>query len=79
MIFIHIIANLDMFWTLKQNISKIPIFRKNRCQKCVIRPPKHCPIELKFFIHVTKEYLGKVSEFQMSSLSSLEVITHRSW
>ena len=62
-----------------QNFPKTPIFRKNRCQKCVNRPPKHCAIELKFFIHVFKEYLGKVSEFQMSSSSSLEVITHQSW
>ena len=68
-----------MFWTLKQNISKIPILRKNGCQKCLIRPPKHCPIELKFFMCFKEGFLGKISEFQMYSLSNLEVITHQSW
>ena len=54
-------------------------FQKKMFQKVALRPPKNYPIHLKFFSSTLTEYLGKVSEFQLSSSSSSKVITHQSW
>ena len=60
-------------------ISKKHIIFKKMFQKVALRPPKNYPIHLNFFSSTLTEYLGKVSEFQLSSSSSSKVITHQSW